>query len=70
MGAGKMGSRNGGPSTWMEGLETAGCVEGDAEMSCERWGQGGRTLVRVNLLQCKRAVTQKRRKGIINLVID
>jgi len=55
-----MSSWNGRPSTWMEGLETAGCVKGDTEMSCERWGQGRRTLFRVNLLQCERAVTQKK----------
>jgi len=43
----------------MEGLEATGCVEGDTKMSSKRCGQGRRTLVWINLLQCKRAVIQK-----------
>lgn len=49
-GARQMGGWNGRPGARVEGLETAGCVEGDTEVTCEGRRKGRRTLVRVNLV--------------------
>ena len=47
----------------MEGLKTAGGVEGDSEVACKGWRKGRRTLVGVNLVaQCEQKKTQKQNK--------
>jgi hypothetical protein len=42
-----------GLGSWMEGLEAAWCVENDAEVACEWWGQCCGMCFRVNLYVCK-----------------
>ena len=55
----------------MEGLKTAGGVEGDSEVACKGWRKGRRTLVGVNLVaQCEQKKnTKTKQKGRTDLVV-